>query len=110
SAATEALARFSAGVSLLIHDAQYDEPEMDTKRGWGHSSLDSVLELGTLAETPHLILFHHDPDRDDDALDAFGWRAQAKLREARSATVATVAHERLVIHLERGVEQAPKKA
>jgi len=104
SAATEALARFAAGVNVLIHDAQYDEHEMHDKRGWGHSSLESVLELGHAAETPHLVLFHHDPDRDDDALDAIGWRAQQRLRHEHSATAVTVAHEGLVLKLERGVE------
>ncbi|MFT3764819.1 MAG: MBL fold metallo-hydrolase [Minicystis sp.] len=104
SAATEALARFAAGVGVLIHDAQYDEPEMPGKRGWGHSSLGSVLELGRMAETPHLILFHHDPDRDDDALDAFGARAQAWLDEQKVPTRATVAREGLVLRLARGAE------
>ena len=102
SEATEALARFAAGVSVLIHDAQYDEADMAEKRGWGHSSLESTLELGDRAETPHLVLFHHDPDRDDDALDAIGREAPARL--ASSGTTATVAREGLVIQLDRGVE------
>ena len=103
-AATDALARFAAGVSVLIHDAQYGEHEMHDKRGWGHSSFESVLELGDKAETPHLVLFHHNPDRDDDALDQVGWRAQAMLRREKSETVATVAHEGLVLKLEKGAE------
>jgi phosphoribosyl 1,2-cyclic phosphodiesterase len=105
SPATEAVARFAAGVGVLIHDTQYDEPEMAEKRGWGHSALDSVLELGRLAETPHLVLFHHDPDRDDDALDVFGARARASLAAAGSTARATVAHEGLVLRLEGGVEK-----
>ena len=105
SAATEDLARFASGASVLIHDAQYDEPEMVAKRGWGHSSLHSTLELGRLSETPHLVLFHHDPDRDDDALDAFGVRASAWLADRGSAARATVAHEGLRIELDAGVER-----
>lgn len=105
SAATEELARFAAGVNLLIHDAQYDEPEMAEKRGWGHSSLQSVLELGRMAETPRLVLFHHDPDRDDEALDAFGLRAKLWLAEKKSEVRATVAHEGLVLHLDGGAER-----
>jgi phosphoribosyl 1,2-cyclic phosphodiesterase len=103
-AATEALARFAAGVSVLVHDTQYEEHEMAEKRGWGHSSLESVLELGERAETPHLVLFHHDPDRDDDALDCIARKARAHLADRRSATTATVAHEGLVIELDRGEE------
>jgi phosphoribosyl 1,2-cyclic phosphodiesterase len=105
SAATEDLARFSRGVNVLIHDAQYDESEMSQKRGWGHSSLESALELGDKAETPHLVLFHHDPDRDDDALDAVAERARAHLAHVRRATLATVAREGLVISIRDGVEQ-----
>jgi phosphoribosyl 1,2-cyclic phosphodiesterase len=105
--ATEELVRFAAGVSVLIHDAQYEEQEMESKRGWGHSAFESVLELGHKAETPHLVLFHHDPDRDDDALDAIGWRAQAHMRHLKSATNVSPAHEGLVIKLEKGCEICP---
>jgi phosphoribosyl 1,2-cyclic phosphodiesterase len=110
SAATEELARFTSGVNLLIHDAQYEEHEMSQKRGWGHSSLSSVIELGRMAETSHLVLFHHDPDRDDDALDALGWRAQAMLRQSNSLAAVTVAHEGLVVQLEQGKELCPPAA
>jgi phosphoribosyl 1,2-cyclic phosphodiesterase len=115
SAVTEELASFSRGVSLLIHDAQYDEHDMGQKRGWGHSSLESALELGEKAETPHLVLFHHDPDRDDDALDAVAERARAHFLRAAGhggghpgpagATRATVAREGLVISIENGTEE-----
>jgi phosphoribosyl 1,2-cyclic phosphodiesterase len=107
SEATEELARFAAGVSVLIHDAQYEEQEMEGKRGWGHSAFESVLELGHKAETPHLVLFHHDPDRDDDALDAIGWRAQSYLRQKKSETAVSPAHEGLIIQLEKGSEVCP---
>src|SRR5262249_54392146 len=104
SDATDALARFASGVNVLVHDTQYMEHEMDDKRGWGHSSLESVLELGEKAEAPHLVLFHHDPDRDDAALDSIAKRAQAHLAARKRDTKATVAHEGLVIHLEGGRE------
>ncbi len=107
SQATEELARFTRGVSLLIHDSQYEEPEMAEKRGWGHSAVPSVIELGKLAETPHLVLFHHDPDRDDDALDALGWRAQRLMHDNQGDAKVTVAHEGLVVDLDKGVERCP---
>ena len=70
------------------------------------SALESVLELGDKAETPHLVLFHHDPDRTDDALDAVGARARAHIVERRRATLATVAFEGLILSLDKGVEHA----
>ena len=55
------LARFSEGCDLVIHDAQYLADDMPAKRGWGHSMVSDVLELGKRAATPHLVLFHHEP-------------------------------------------------
>jgi len=70
-------------VDLMIHDAQYVESEMPAKRGWGHSTLEDVVRLAHKAATPHLVLFHHDPERDDDAVDAMQVRANEWLH-ARS--------------------------
>jgi phosphoribosyl 1,2-cyclic phosphodiesterase len=71
------LVKFAAGVDLLIHDAQYLQEDMPAKRGWGHSVLDDVLALGRAAGARRLVLYHHDPGRDDDALDAIGRTATA---------------------------------
>ncbi len=54
---------------LLIHDSQYTSAEYADHVGWGHSSLRHVLDFATLAEVKHLVLFHHDPEHDDDELD-----------------------------------------
>jgi phosphoribosyl 1,2-cyclic phosphodiesterase len=93
------LARFASNVDLLIHDAQYVETDMPAKRGWGHSTLEDVLRLGQKAETPHLVLFHHDPERDDDALDAMSARADEWLSENAEHTKATAAREGMVLDL-----------
>jgi phosphoribosyl 1,2-cyclic phosphodiesterase len=83
------LARFAAGADLLVHDAQYIEADMPAKRGWGHSTVDDVLLLGQKAETPHLVFFHHDPERDDDALDALSESAKAWiLSQSRAHKIA----------------------
>jgi phosphoribosyl 1,2-cyclic phosphodiesterase len=89
------LARFASGADLVIHDAQYLAADMPAKRGWGHSTVDEVLVLGRKAETPHLVLFHHDPDRDDAALDALGDVASAWMRDNAPRTQVTVAREGL---------------
>jgi ribonuclease BN (tRNA processing enzyme) len=60
---------FLSGVDLLIHDAQYVAAEYHTKRGWGHSTVEYALEVARLADVGELALTHHDPLRDDDALD-----------------------------------------
>jgi phosphoribosyl 1,2-cyclic phosphodiesterase len=95
----DALARFSEGAHLLIHDAQYVESEMPAKRGWGHSTIDDVLRLGQKAATPHLVLFHHDPERDDDAIDALAERAGEWLSKNAPSTLATAAREGTVLDI-----------
>jgi phosphoribosyl 1,2-cyclic phosphodiesterase len=95
-----ALAQFAAGTDLLIHDAQYLPSDMPAKRGWGHSQVDQVLALARAAGARTLALHHHDPDRDDDALDAIGRDAVAwAATNARELTVV-VAREGLVIDLQ----------
>ncbi|HTR54679.1 MAG TPA: MBL fold metallo-hydrolase [Kofleriaceae bacterium] len=64
------LAAFARDVDLMIHDAQYLPSDMPAKLGWGHSQVNQVLELARDAGARAVALHHHDPDRDDDALDA----------------------------------------
>jgi phosphoribosyl 1,2-cyclic phosphodiesterase len=93
------LARFAAGTDLLIHDAQYLPGDMPAKRGWGHSVIDQVLALARDAEARAVALHHHDPDRDDAALDAIA-QAAARWAEAHApALSAHVAHEGLTLEL-----------
>jgi len=80
-----ALAR---GVDLLVHDAQYTRDEYPSKVGWGHSSLHDVMRFGALAGVGHLVPFHHDPARDDAALDAAVAQAQADLAPKFTVTPA----------------------
>ncbi|HXA10155.1 MAG TPA: response regulator [Chthoniobacterales bacterium] len=63
------LVEFLHRADVLIIDAQYTDDEYQKKVGWGHGSLSSVVCLGLDAEVRKLFLFHHDPGRDDRALD-----------------------------------------
>ena len=58
------------GVDLLIHDAQYTPVDWETKCTWGHSTIDHALDTAAAAGVRKLALFHHDPGRSDDELDA----------------------------------------
>jgi len=57
------------GVDLLIHDAQYTQPEFKVKATWGHCTIDYAVWLASQAGAKQLALFHHDPSRRDDDLD-----------------------------------------
>jgi phosphoribosyl 1,2-cyclic phosphodiesterase len=66
------------GVDTLIHDAMYPDDFVETRAGWGHSSPVQCVALAQEAGVRRVVLFHHEPERDDDALDAL-------LVQARSA-------------------------
>jgi CheY-like chemotaxis protein/phosphoribosyl 1,2-cyclic phosphodiesterase len=71
-------AEFLRGADLVIHDAQYTEAEYATKAGWGHSPAEYAVDLACAAGVGRLALFHHDPSRDDDAVDALVVAARAR--------------------------------
>jgi phosphoribosyl 1,2-cyclic phosphodiesterase len=82
-------ADFCRGVDVLSHDAQYRATEMPTRRGRGHSSVERVCDLAEAARVGRLILFHHDPGRDDAALDGIGrWAAERLAGEGIECVVA----------------------
>jgi phosphoribosyl 1,2-cyclic phosphodiesterase len=58
------------GVDLLLHDAQYTREEYPRYVGWGHSTMHHALTFARLVGAKHVAAFHHDPGRDDDALEA----------------------------------------
>lgn len=70
AASFQALTEFCEGANVLCHDAQYLAGEHDDRWGWGHSSLPRVCDLAVAAGVGHLVLFHHDPERTDDEIDA----------------------------------------
>jgi CheY-like chemotaxis protein/phosphoribosyl 1,2-cyclic phosphodiesterase len=60
---------FLAGADLVIHDAQYTLEEYPSKLTWGHSPAELAVNFALAAGVKSLALFHHDPLRDDAALD-----------------------------------------
>jgi ribonuclease BN (tRNA processing enzyme) len=52
----------------LIADAQYTPEEYSRRAGWGHSTWLEAAKIAAQAKVKRLILFHHDPLRDDDSL------------------------------------------
>ena len=67
---------FLRGADLVIHDAQYLADEYPAKLGWGHSPMEYVVGAAHAAGVGRLALYHHDPCRDDAAVDAVVERAR----------------------------------
>jgi len=73
---------FIKDADLVVHDAQYLNKEYRAgKIGWGHSTVEYVLESTMKYSVKRVALFHHDPTRKDDELDRI--ERMAKRRAAR---------------------------
>jgi CheY-like chemotaxis protein len=96
-------AEFMEGADLLIHDAQYTAAEYPDKIGWGHSPIEYVVALGRYARVKRVALTHHDPLKDDDAID----RMIATVRQRPSPPFVFAAFEGQVVELEPSQLQGP---
>jgi phosphoribosyl 1,2-cyclic phosphodiesterase len=76
-AQTERFVRFFHQADLVVFDAMYSLADaISVKADWGHSSNIIGVELCQMARAKHLVLFHHEPAYDDDAIEGI-------LRETR---------------------------
>jgi phosphoribosyl 1,2-cyclic phosphodiesterase len=66
----DAALTLAAHCDLLFHDAQYTDEELPTKAAYGHASCGYAVGLAETAKAKHLLLYHHDPPRTDDQIDA----------------------------------------
>jgi ribonuclease BN (tRNA processing enzyme) len=66
----DAALELAEGVDVLLHDAQHTLEEFPAVRHFGHATIDYAIALATRAHVKRLVLFHHDPARVDDDLDA----------------------------------------
>ncbi len=62
---------------VLIYDAQYTPAEYESRHGWGHSTWLEAVHIAKQASAKQLVLFHHDPDRDDEAVHGIEQEARA---------------------------------
>ena len=58
-------AKFMADADLVIHDAQYTPDEYSSKKTWGHSAYDYVVQIAAAAGVRRVALTHHDPGHND---------------------------------------------
>jgi len=84
---------FCRGADLLICDAQYTDEDYNGKRGWGHSRWRDTLQLGLDAGVKRLALFHHEPVRTDDQIDAIEAECRRILKEKGSSLQCSAARE-----------------
>jgi phosphoribosyl 1,2-cyclic phosphodiesterase len=94
------LAQFAQGADLLIHDAQYSEahyrgqlPGFPATQGFGHSTAAMACGIAKEAGVKQLVLFHHDPNYEDELIA----ETEAQARQVFPAVIA--AYEGLELEL-----------
>lgn len=95
----ERITDFVKEADYLITDTTYFDKEYAPKVGWGHSTVGQVVNFAHAARVKNLCLFHHDPDQNDDMIDAKLADAQQRLAEKGSSTVCMAPGENTRIRL-----------
>jgi phosphoribosyl 1,2-cyclic phosphodiesterase len=90
---------FLKGVDVLVHDAMYTPEELETHRGWGHSTYDEAVDLAAEANARRLVLFHHEPEHADAAMDALVAAAQKSARSRGRQVEVLAAQEGMQLTL-----------
>jgi CheY-like chemotaxis protein len=93
---------FLAGADLVIHDAQYTADEYPKRIGWGHSPAEWAVDYALAAGARRLALFHHDPLRDDDAVDRLVAICRQRVAAAGGSLEVFGAAEGQVVELTAG--------
>jgi phosphoribosyl 1,2-cyclic phosphodiesterase len=87
------------GVDVLLHDAQYLPEEMAVRGGFGHAVADYLVDLGRECGVRSAYLFHHDPSRTDEQIDALHARLAGVARDTAPDMAVEIAVEGTTIHL-----------
>ena len=66
----ENILRLIEGADIAIYDAMYTDAEHVARVGWGHSTWQEGARLCAAAGVRTYVVFHHDPDHDDEFMDA----------------------------------------
>lgn len=81
------------GADLMIYDAMYTDEIYPKFVGWGHSTWQKCLETADAAGVGTAVLFHHDPNHDDDRMDEIAALAAA----ARPGTLTAIEGETIYV-------------
>jgi phosphoribosyl 1,2-cyclic phosphodiesterase len=77
----EKLLHLCRNADVLVYDACYTDEEYHhttaSRQGWGHSTWQEALRLAKAANVRCPVMFHHDPDHDDEFLE----QVEAEVRE-----------------------------
>ncbi|MDP7164255.1 MAG: MBL fold metallo-hydrolase [Alphaproteobacteria bacterium] len=89
----ENILEFIKDADVVAYDGMYTDDEFPKFISFGHSTWQEGLRLCQAAEVKKYVLFHHEPNHDDDFLDAIGEELE------RLAPGSVVAREGLVLEI-----------
>lgn len=95
----DSLVRGLRGVDVLVHDAMYSDQMIAARAGWGHSTPREAVDLAAAAGCPRLVLFHYEPEHDDDTMDRIVKETRAYAREVAPGLTVDAATEGLTFAL-----------
>jgi ribonuclease Z len=76
----------SQNADILIYDSTYTDEEYHSpkspKIGWGHSTWQEAVRVAKAANVKNLVIYHHDPNHNDDFLDRVGKQASQEFSGA----------------------------
>jgi len=87
------MVEFLQDCDVAILDTQYTDEEYAKHIGWGHSSLSSVVSLALDADVRQLLLFHHDPNHDDEMIGKMVEQARGLVAKSGKALEVEAARE-----------------
>ncbi len=76
---------FIQGSDLLFHDCQFTDEDYPSHQGFGHSSLGYVLAHAKKSAVKKLVLFHLNPEYNDEKIRTMETDAKAIIPEAEAA-------------------------
>ncbi len=90
---------FLTEAGLVVHDSQYTAAEYPQKIGWGHSTMEYAMDVCRAAGAKRLAFTHHDPLRDDDAIDQLVAAVRTAKADATSPLEVFGAADGMVVEL-----------
>ncbi len=93
------LVEFLSDVDTLIHDAMYSDELMHSRAGWGHSTPRQAVGLAAECDIRRLVLFHHEPEHDDAAIDQVLEEARSEARTVSPGLTVDAAMEGMRLSL-----------
>src|SRR5207245_10876463 len=78
---------------LRIVEAQYTDEEYQRHGGWGDGAVSSVVSPAADADAKRLLLFHHDPNHDDEMVDKIVDKARMQIAQVGKSIAVEAARE-----------------